>query len=129
MLDGNDDPKVKITTGDGETLFEGKSSDMREAAGKIGAHLMKETDEDRAVSDGVYRVAADELRSFVERWERLDADKREIADEQKEVFAEAKGRGYSVPALRAIIKIRKKDPSDLAEEEAVLAMYREALGV
>ena len=76
-----------------------------------------------------YRVAADELRSFVERYERLEAEKKDIADQQKEVMAEAKGRGYDVVALRKLITLRKKDPAKLSEEEAVLELYRGALGV
>ena len=78
---------------------------------------------------GAYRVAADELRSFVERYERLEAEKKDIADQQKEVMAEAKGRGYDVVALRKLITLRKKDPAKLSEEEAVLELYRGALGV
>lgn len=80
-------------------------------------------------SDATYGVAAGELRSFVERIERLEAEKKDIADQQKEVMAEAKGRGYDVKVLRKIIAIRKRDAQDLAEEEAVLEMYKAALGM
>lgn len=80
-------------------------------------------------SDAAYGVAAGELRSFVERIERLEAEKKDIADQQKEVMAEAKGRGYDVKVLRKIIAIRKRDAQDLAEEEAVLEMYKAALGM
>lgn len=90
---------------------------------------MKETEADKAVSDTVYRTAADELRQFVERMERLDAEKKDIADQSKEVMAEAKGRGYDTKALRKIIAERKRDSNDVAEEQAVLDMYREALGM
>jgi len=76
-----------------------------------------------------YRVAADELRAFIERFERLDAEKKDIADQQKEVMAEAKGRGYDTKVLRKVIAIRKRDANDLAEEEAVLEMYKAALGM
>ncbi|MEO0388993.1 MAG: DUF2312 domain-containing protein [Pseudomonadota bacterium] len=76
-----------------------------------------------------YRVTADELRAFVERFERLEAEKQDIADQQKEVMAEAKGRGYDVKILRRIIALRKKDPAEISEEEAVLELYREALGM
>ena len=75
------------------------------------------------------RVAAEELRAFVERFERLEAEKKEAADEQKEVMSEAKGRGYDVKTLRALIALRKKTPDELADEEAMLEMYREALGI
>jgi uncharacterized protein (UPF0335 family) len=76
-----------------------------------------------------YRVTAEELRQFVERYERLEAEKRDIADQQKEVMAEAKGRGYDTKVLRRVIALRKREPDDIAEEEAVLDMYRQALGM
>ncbi len=76
-----------------------------------------------------YRVTAGELRQFVERFERLDEEKKAIAEQQKEVMAEAKGRGYDTKVLRKIIALRKRDENDIAEEEAVLEMYKEALGM
>jgi len=69
------------------------------------------------------------LRQFVERIERLDAEKRDLADQQKEVLAEAKARGYDTKVLRKVIALRKRDKDDIAEEEAVLEMYKEALGM
>jgi uncharacterized protein (UPF0335 family) len=80
-------------------------------------------------SEGSYRVAAGELRAFVERYERLEADKKDIADQQKEVMAEAKGRGYDVKVLRKIMALRKREPAEISEEEAVLEIYKEALGM
>jgi len=76
-----------------------------------------------------YQVTADELRSFVERIEQLNAEKADIADQAKDVMAEAKGRGYSGPIIREIVKLRKMKPDDLAEREAVLDIYRAALGM
>ena len=76
-----------------------------------------------------YRVTAEELRQIVERFERLEAEKQDIADQQKEVMAEAKARGYCTKTLRRIISDRKKTPDQLSEEEAVLEMYRQALGL
>ena len=81
------------------------------------------------VTDTTYRVTADELRQFIERIERLDAEKADIADQQKEVMAEAKSRGYDTKVMRKLVAIRKRDKDDLAEEEAVLDMYRQALGM
>ena len=80
-------------------------------------------------SDASYRVTADELRQFVERFERLEQEKKDIMDHQKEVMAEAKGRGYDTKVMRKIIALRKRDQNDIAEEEAVLEMYKEALGM
>ena len=81
------------------------------------------------VMDVASQVAADELRSFIERYERLEAERKDIADQQKEVMAEAKGRGYDTKAIRKIIAIRKRDKDDLANEEAVLDTYLAALGM
>lgn len=76
-----------------------------------------------------YRVTADELRQFIERYERLEMEKKDLADQQKEVMAEAKGRGYDTKVMRKIVALRKRDKDDIAEEEAVLDMYKEALGM
>ncbi|MCX7645840.1 MAG: DUF2312 domain-containing protein [Rhodobacteraceae bacterium] len=80
-------------------------------------------------ADAAYGVAAGELRQIVERIERLEAEKKDVADQIKEVLAEAKGRGYDVKVLRKVIALRKRDRDDLAEEEAVLEMYKAALGM
>jgi uncharacterized protein (UPF0335 family) len=80
-------------------------------------------------TETTYRVTAAELRSFIERFERLEAEKADIADQQKEVMAEAKGRGYDTKVMRKIIAMRKRDKDALAEEQAVLEMYAEALGM
>ena len=84
---------------------------------------------DDSEPDQSYRVTADELRQFVERYERLEAEKKDIADQQKEVMAEAKGRGYDTKVMRKVIALRKRDRDEIAEEEAVLEMYKEALGM
>ncbi|SFI56260.1 DUF2312 domain-containing protein [Jannaschia pohangensis] len=84
------------------------------------------------VDDGpsdTYRVTADELRQFIERVERLEQEKKDLAEQVKEVFAEAKGRGYDTKVMRKVIALRKREPDDVAEEEAVLEMYKEALGM
>ena len=80
-------------------------------------------------SGASYRVAADELRQFVERFESLEIEKRNIADQQKEVMAEAKSRGYDTKIMRKLVVLRKRDLQDLAEEEAILSMYKSALGM
>lgn len=76
-----------------------------------------------------YRVTAGELRQFVERIERLEAEKKNIAEQVREVYAESKSRGYDQKALRAIVSLRKRDKDEIAEQESVLEMYREALGM
>ena len=84
---------------------------------------------DDQVTEQSYRVTADELRQFIERIERLDSEKKDIADQQKEVMAEAKARGYDTKVIRKVIALRRRDKDDIAEEEAVLEMYKEALGM
>jgi uncharacterized protein (UPF0335 family) len=76
-----------------------------------------------------HRVTAAELRQFVERYERLEAEKRDLADQMKEVMAEAKGRGYDAKVLRKLIALRKRDSSEVSEEEAILELYKQALGM
>ena len=76
-----------------------------------------------------YKVTADELRQFIERIERLDSEKKDLAEQQKEVMAEAKGRGYDTKLIRKIVALRARDANDIAEEDALMEMYREALGM
>lgn len=82
-----------------------------------------------ATSDAAYNVTADELRQFIEQFEQLDAEKKDIAERQKEVMAEAKARGYDTKVMRKIVALRKRDRNDVAEEEAILEMYKAALGM
>jgi uncharacterized protein (UPF0335 family) len=74
-------------------------------------------------------VAADELKQFIERVERLEEEKAAISGDIKEVFAEMKGRGFDVKAIRTILRIRKKDHAERQEEEAILELYMQALGM
>ena len=74
-------------------------------------------------------VAADQLRAFVERIERLEEEKKVISDDIKDVYAEAKGNGYDVKILRKVVSLRKKQPHEREEEEAVLDLYMHALGM
>lgn len=91
---------------------------------------MYKTDPEFAqMGDNVLTATADEIRQFIERYERLEAEKKDIAEQQKEVMAEAKGRGFSTKALRQIVTERKRDPNDLAEEAAILDLYKTALGM
>ena len=74
-------------------------------------------------------VAADELRQFVERYEQLEAEKKDVAENQKELMAEAKGRGYDTKILRKIVALRKRTADDIAEEESILELNKSALGM
>lgn len=75
-----------------------------------------------------YRITGDELRQFIERVEQLESEKKDIADQIGEVFAEMKTRGFDVKAVRTILKERRQNPDDVAEQEAILDIYRAALG-
>ncbi len=75
------------------------------------------------------QVAADQLRSIIERIERLEEEKKTIADDIKDVIGEAKGLGYDAKAIRTIIRLRKKDENERTEEEMILDVYMKALGM
>jgi uncharacterized protein (UPF0335 family) len=79
--------------------------------------------------DAATRFTKDQLKAIVERIEHLEEEKKAIADDIKDVYAEAKGNGYDVKALRKIIRLRKQDKNERAEEEAILETYMHALGM
>ncbi|WP_234855326.1 MULTISPECIES: DUF2312 domain-containing protein [Paracoccus] len=81
------------------------------------------------MDDQAYSVAADELRQFIEQFEQLEAEKKDITERQKEVMGEAKARGYDTKVMKKIVALRKRDRDDIAEEEAILEMYKQALGM
>jgi len=75
------------------------------------------------------RFAKDQLKAIIERIERLEEEKKAISDDIRDVYAEAKGNGYDVKALRTIIRMRKEDPNERAEQETILETYLQALGM
>jgi uncharacterized protein (UPF0335 family) len=94
---------------------------------------MRQSSKTRSIMDDVTAtqdtVAAAELRQLIERVERLEEEKTALQDDIKEVMAEAKGRGYDTKAIRTIIRLRKKDPNERQEEEALVELYMNALGM
>jgi uncharacterized protein (UPF0335 family) len=74
-------------------------------------------------------IAGEQLRSFIERIERLEEERKTLAEDIKEVFAEAKGNGFDTKIMREIIKIRRMDEDDLDEQETLLDIYKRALGM
>ena len=74
-------------------------------------------------------IAGEQLRAFVERIERLEEEKKVIADDIKDVYAEAKGNGFDAKIMRTVVSLRKKQPHEREEEEAVLDLYLHALGM
>lgn len=79
--------------------------------------------------NSVTAIAVDQLRSIIERVERLEDDKKAITDDIKDVYAEAKGNGYDVKALRTIVRLRKQDADERQEQEAILEAYKASLGM
>ena len=84
-----------------------------------------------AVKDdqAAHRFAKDQLKAFVERVERLEEEKKTLADDIRDVYAEAKGNGFDVKALRTIVRLRKQDANERAEAETILETYMQALGM
>ena len=76
-----------------------------------------------------HRFAKDQLKAFVERVERLEEEKKAIADDVRDVYAEAKANGFDVKALRTVVRLRKQDVNERKEQEAILETYLHALGM
>ena len=74
-------------------------------------------------------IAADRLRSIIERVERLEEERKALGNDIKDIFSEAKSAGFDVKVIRAIIRIRKQEPADVEEQESLLDVYRRALGM
>ena len=75
------------------------------------------------------RFAKDQLKAIIERIERLEEEKKAISDDIRDVYAESKGNGYDVKALRTIVRLRKQDPNERQEQETIIETYMEALGM
>jgi uncharacterized protein (UPF0335 family) len=85
-------------------------------------------DDSSAHPDVLNQAAQSQLKSIVERVERLELERAEVAEQIKEVFAEAKGNGFDVKVLRKVIRLRKQDRAKRMEEEAILDLYLSAIG-
>lgn len=90
---------------------------------------MSDIPHDQPLSDAAAGFAKEQLKSFIERIERLEEEKATIVQDIKDVFAEAKGTGFDVTALREILRIRKQDADQRAEHEAIVDLYLQALGM
>ena len=128
--------KIGLQFGDGDVI-ETTTEDLEAISRRMAAAdrqrrkvpPLKNTPEDQKVDDQAYGVAADELRQFIEQYEQLEAEKKDIAERQKEVMAEAKARGYSTKIMKQVIALRRRDKDDVAEDAAILDMYLAALGM
>ena len=87
------------------------------------------TEQDQEQDADVGGIAADRLRSIIERVERLEEERKALADDIKDIFGEAKSAGFEVKVIRQIIRIRKQEPADVEEQETLLDLYRRALGM
>ena len=97
---------------------------MATAAAATAATTAAAKDEQAA-----HRFAKDQLKAFVERVERLEEEKKAIADDVRDVYSEAKANGFDVKALRTIVRLRKQDPDERREHETILETYLHALGM
>ena len=79
--------------------------------------------------DNSYRVTGEELRQFIERYEYLESERKDLLEQQKEVLAEARNRGYDIRVVRKLMAIRRRDPQEVSEEDAILQLYKDALGM
>ena len=79
--------------------------------------------------DNSYRVTGEELRQFIERYEHLESERKDLLEQQKEVLAEARNRGYDIRVIRKLMAIRRRDPQEVSEEDTVLQLYKDALGM
>jgi uncharacterized protein (UPF0335 family) len=82
-----------------------------------------------AMAETTQGIARDQLKSIVERIERLEEEKKALADDIREVYAEAKGNGFDTKTLRAVVRLRKQDNAERQEQEALLDLYLHALGM
>jgi uncharacterized protein (UPF0335 family) len=110
-----------------------RASNRAEFAARLAESPPTRNDTEKIMADEITEtsntVAAGQLRAFIERIERLEEEKKTIADDIKEVFAEAKGTGFDTKAMRTIIRLRKKDQAEREEEESILDLYKAALGM
>ncbi len=128
------EPTIRITTSDGKSTGDVPMSVVKSALKVVQGGKDETADTEMFTPDETgetvaQTVAAGQLRSFIERIERLEEEKKTIADDIKEVFAEAKGTGFDTKAIRTLIRLRKKDQAERQEEEAILDLYKAALGM
>jgi uncharacterized protein (UPF0335 family) len=127
------EPTIQITMVDGRKAKRpAPPQEFVNAADEMarkGRAPMADDPDFRKHNQDAYAVTADELRQFIERFEQLESEKADIATQQKELMGEAKGRGYDTKVMRKVIALRKRKPDDVAEEEAVLELYKTALGM
>lgn len=96
---------------------------------EINAAIKARIEEVKGKGVDAFNITADELLQFIERIEQFEAEKKDVAEQIKEIYSEVKGRGFDGKAIRRIIKLRKQNADDRQEEEAILEVYMNALGM
>ncbi len=117
---------IAITTRDGQRVT--ATPEIMEAA-LDQMHGRKPKKPKREAATEVGGIAADRLRSIIERIERLQEERKSLGDDIKDIFHEAKGAGFDVKVIRQVIRIRQQEPADVEEFETLLDLYRRALGM
>ena len=121
-----DNPAITIT-GPGFDPIHTDLEGIKRASARLNCESSAGLDEVERATGTLF--AKDQLKSIIERVERLEEEKAEIADQVKEVYAEAKGNGFDVTALKTIVRMRKQDANERAERETILETYMAALGM
>ncbi len=126
-----DEPTVSISVPDGPSTPEIPLSELSTAAENVAGFMRgpKKSKVDKAEEVSSNVIAVGQLRSFIERIERLEEEKQTVADDIKDVYGELKGSGFDAKTVRAIIRLRKKEDHERHEEEAMLQLYMDALGM
>lgn len=127
----SDEPTVSISVPGGPSTPEIPLSELSTVAENIGGFMRgpKKSKVEKAEEVSSNVIAVGQLRSFIERIERLEEEKSTIGDDIKEVYAELKGSGFDSKVVRTIIRLRKKEDHERQEEEAMLQLYMDALGM
>lgn len=127
----SDEPTVSISIPGGPSTPEIPLSDFTTAAENVAGHIRgpKKSKVEKAEEVSSNVIAVGQLRAFIERIERLEEEKSTIGDDIKEVYAELKGSGFDSKTVRTIIRLRKKEDHERYEEEAMLHLYMDTLGM
>lgn len=119
---------IKSYDTDDDVLGIADEDEKKSSASEKKRRNSRKSEEDEALDD-VQGIAAGQLRSLVERIERLEEEKKGVADDIKDVYGEAKANGFDIKVLRTLIRLRKQDASEREEQEAILDLYKQALGL
>ena len=126
------DATIRIRTGKidtGDVPIGAMKAALKAVKGERDTDTLEAFSPDETGEAASQTVAAGQLRALIERIERLEEEKATIADDIKDVYAEAKGTGFSVPTIRQLVKLRKMDQAERQEAEAILDLYKAALGM